>query len=165
MQKSRPKGADCKVIVERAHSAATSRKLWKGLVRFNREQAGPLRYSRTVLTARDEKGRLLGGLITQSWWQETYIELLWLASRARGAGLGGSLIKEAERRAQRRGSRVIHLSTYSFQAPAFYESQGYKRVGTVPGSPQGAKRYFYSKRLRAKSSKKHGLKPRARSPR
>jgi hypothetical protein len=48
---------------------------------------------------------------------------------------------------------VIHLSTYSFQAPAFYESQGYKRVGTVPGSPQGAKRYFYSKRLRAKVRK------------
>src|SRR5678815_2300700 len=78
MQKSRPKGADCKVVVERSHSAATSRKLWKGLIRFNREQAGPLRYSRTVLSARDEKGRLLGGLITQSWWQETYIELLWL---------------------------------------------------------------------------------------
>jgi len=165
MQKSRPKKAVCKVVMERTNSAATSRKLWKGLVGFNRAQAGPLRYSRTVLSARDEKGRLLGGLISQSWWQETYIELLWLASRARGAGLGGSLIKEAERRAQRRGSRVIHLSTYSFQAPAFYESQGYKRVGTVPGSPQGAKRYFYSKRLRAKSSKKHGLKPRARSPR
>ena len=163
MQKSRPKKAVCKVVMERINSAATSRKLWKGLVTFNREQAGPLRYSRTILSVRDEKGRLLGGLITQSWWQETYIELLWLASRARGAGLGGSLIKEAERRAQRRGSRVIHLSTYSFQAPAFYESQGYKRVGTVPGSPQGAKRYFYFKRVRAKSSQKHGRKPRARS--
>lgn len=163
MQKSRPRKAVCKVVLERTNSAATSRKLWKGLVRFNREQAGPLRYSRTVLSVRDEKGRLLGGLITQSWWQETYIELLWLAARARGAGLGGSLIKEAERRAQRRGSRVIHLSTYSFQAPAFYESQGYKRVGTVSGSPQGENRYFYFKRLRAKGSQKHGRKPRARS--
>ena len=163
MQKSRPKKAVCKVVMERINSAATSRKLWKGLVTFNREQAVPLRYSRTILSVRDEKGRLLGGLIAQSWWRETYIELLWLASRARGAGLGGSLIKEAERRAQRRGSRVIHLSTYSFQAPAFYESQGYKRVGTVPSSPQGANRYFYFKRLRAKSSQKRGKKPRARS--
>src|SRR6186713_249358 len=136
MQKSRPVKLDGKVVVERSHSAATSRKLCKGLIRFNREQAGPLRYSRSILSIRDEKGRLLGGLITQSWWQETYIELLWLAARARGAGLGGSLIKEAERRAQRRGSRVIHLSTYSFQAPAFYESQGYKRVGAISGSPQ-----------------------------
>jgi ribosomal protein S18 acetylase RimI-like enzyme len=106
---------------------------------------------------------LLGGLIAQSWWRETYIELLWLASRARGAGLGGSLIKEAERRAQRRGSRVIHLNTYSFQAPAFYESQGYKRVGTISGSPQGANRHIYFKRLRAKGSQKHAGKLRARS--
>ena len=163
MQKSRPGKLDGKIVVERSHSAATSRKLWKGLIRFNREQAGPLRYSRSILSIRDEKGRLLGGLITQSWWQETYIELLWLAARARGAGLGGSLIKEAERRAQRRGSRVIHLSTYSFQAPAFYESQGYKRVGAISGSPQDAKRYFYFKRLRAKGSQKHGQKPRARA--
>jgi ribosomal protein S18 acetylase RimI-like enzyme len=149
MQKSRPKREVCKVVVERLGSAATSRKLWKGLIRFNREQAGPLRYSRTILTVRDGKGRLLGGLITQSWWQETYIELLWLASRARGVGLGSSLIKEAERRAQRRGSRVIHLNTYSFQAPAFYESQGYKLIGTMSGSPKGASRHFYFKRLRA----------------
>src|SRR5258706_11024979 len=117
MQKSKPKRecqiksqAVCKVVVERLDSAATARKLWKGLIRFNCEQVGPLRYSRTILSVRDEKGRLLGGLITQSWWQETYIELLWLAPRARGFGLGSSLIKEAERRAQRRGSRVIHLN-------------------------------------------------------
>ena len=152
MQKSRPKEAAYKVAVERIDSSATSRKLWKGLVRFNREQAGPLRYSRTILGVRDEKGRLLGGLIMQSWWQETYIELLWLASRARRAGLGSSLIKEAERRAQQRGSRLIHLNTYSFQAPAFYESQGYILVGKFSGSPQGATRHFYFKRLRARRS-------------
>ena len=170
MQKSRRKRgrqiisqAVCKVLAERSDSAATSRKLWKGLIRFNREQAGPLRYSRTILSVRDENGRLFGGLITQSWWQETYIELLWLAPRARGVGLGSSLIKEAERRAQRRGSRVIHLNTYSFQAPAFYERQGYKRFGTMSGSPQGANRHFYVKRLRAKGSQKPRRKPRVRS--
>ena len=136
MQKSRPKKAVCKVVMERTNSAATSRKLWKGLIRFNRAQAGPLHYSRTVLSARDEKGRLLGGLISQSWWQETYIELLWLASRARGAGLGGSLIKEAERRAQRRGSRVIHLSTYSFQALLFTRARGINALAQCQAHPK-----------------------------
>jgi hypothetical protein len=58
MQKSRPRKAVCKVVLERTNSAATSRKLWKGLVGFNREQAGPLRYSRTVLSVRDEKGAI-----------------------------------------------------------------------------------------------------------
>ena len=137
------------VVAERSDPAAVSRALWKGLVRFNREQAGPLRYKRTVLSVRDATGRILGGLILQSYWRESYIELLWLSARARRAGFGSLLLKEAERRAQGRGSALIHLNTYSFQAPGFYEKQGYQRFGGMSGSPQGASRHFYVKRLRA----------------
>lgn len=138
-----------RVVAERSDAAAVSRLLWKGLLQFNREQAGPFRYKRTVLSVRDAKGRLLGGLILQSYWRESYVELLWLAARARRAGLGSKLLKEAERRAQRRGSRLIHLNTYSFQAPGFYAKQGYQRVGGISGSPQGESRHFYVKRLPA----------------
>ena len=137
------------VVAERSDPDAVSRALWKGLVRFNRAQAGPFRYKRTVLSVRDDKGRLLGGLILESYWRESYIELLWLSARARRAGFGSQLLKEAERRAQRRGSRLIHLNTYSFQAPGFYEKQGYQRFGRMSGSPQGESRHFYVKRLRA----------------
>lgn len=136
------------VVERRSRSSAVSRELWSGLVRFNRTKAGPLRYSRIVLSARDAKGQLLGGLILQSYWRESYIELLWLSARARGAGLGSSLIKEAERRARTRGSRLIHLNTFSFQAPGFYEKQGYRRFGGMSGSPKGHSRHFYAKRLR-----------------
>jgi len=138
-----------RVVAERSDPAAVSRELWKGLVRFNREQAGPLRYKRTVLSVRDGNGRLLGGLILESYWRESYIELLWLSARARRAGYGSRLIKEAERRARRRGSHLIHLNTYSFQAPGFYEKQGYQRFGAMSGSPQGESRHYYVKRIRA----------------
>ena len=138
-----------KLVAERSDLAATSRELWKGLIKFNREQAGRLRYKRTVLSVRDDKGRLMGGLIMQSYWHESYIELLWLAARARKAGFGSMLIREAERRARRRGSRVIHLNTYAFQAPGFYAKQGYQRFGGISGSPQRESRHFYAKRLRA----------------
>jgi GNAT superfamily N-acetyltransferase len=137
-----------RVIVERSDPAAVSRELWKGLVNFNRKQAGPLRYTRTVISARDANGRVMGGLILQSYWRESYVELLWLSARARGTGIGTRLIDEAERRARRRGSRLIHLNTYSFQAPGFYEKQGYRRFGVLPGSPQGKSRHFYVKRLK-----------------
>jgi len=116
---------------------------------FNRAQAGPLRYKRDVISARDAKGRLLGGIILQSYWRETYVELLWLAEQARREGLGGKLLGAAERRARDRGSRHIHLNTYSFQAPGFYEKQGYRRFGVISGSPRGGSRHFYVKRLRA----------------
>lgn len=143
---TRRKGAA--VVVERLNAAAVSRELWRGLLRFNRQQVGALRYSRKVLSVRDAKGRLLGGLILQSYWRESYIELLWLSARARGTGEGSKLIAAAEREARRRGSRLIHLNTYSFQAPGFYEKQGYRRFGAMSGSPKGKRRYFYVKHLR-----------------
>jgi GNAT superfamily N-acetyltransferase len=135
------------VLERRSRTPAVSRELWAGLMRFNRSKAGPLRYSRIVLSARDRKGRLLGGLILQSYWRESYIELLWLSARAREAGVGSSLIRKAEERARRRGSRLIHLNTFSFQAPGFYRKQGYRRFGSMSGSPKGHSRHFVAKRL------------------
>ena len=141
-----------KLVAERSSSGAVSRALWNGLIRFNRENAGPLRYTRTVLSARDAKGKLLGGLILQSYWRESYVELLWLSARARGSGLGTRLIKEAERRAKKRGSHLIHLNTFSFQAPGFYEKQGYRRFGGMSGSPKGESRHFYVKHLHGRTA-------------
>ena len=141
--------APVRIVAERSNASAVSRALWKGIVSFNRRHAGPLKYERAVLSARDGKRRVLGGLILQSYWRESYIEVFWLSARARRAGLGSRLIQEAERRARRRGSRLIHLNTYSFQAPRFYEKQGYRRFGGISGSPRGASRHFYVKRLRA----------------
>jgi len=148
MSKGRGDEIAARIVVERSNRTAASRKLWKGLVSYNRERAGPFRYSRSVISVRGAKGKLLGGLILQSYWRESYIELLWLSVRARGEGLGTSLLDEAERRARRRGSRLIHLTTYSFQAPGFYEKRGYRRFAKLSGSPRGRSRYFYVKRLR-----------------
>lgn len=134
-----------RVTAERRNARAVARQLWRGLIRFNRKTAGPFDYSRVVLCARSPSGRIVGGLILQSYWRESYVELLWLSDRARGQGLGRELIQEAERRARRRGSKLIHLNTYSFQAPGFYEKLGYRRCGAMRGSPKGARRYFYVK--------------------
>lgn len=139
-----------RIVAERSSARAVSRKLWSGLIRYNRKTAGPFHYSRTVLSVRGGKGRLLGGLILQSYWTESYVELLWLSDKARRQGYGRRLIAEAERRARRRGSLLIHLNTYSFQAPGFYEKLGFQRVGGMSGSPQGHSRLFYVKRLPAR---------------
>jgi ribosomal protein S18 acetylase RimI-like enzyme len=136
-----------RIAAEGKRARASSRKLWEGLIRYNRQQAGPLRYSRTVLTVCDRKGKLLGGTILQSYWKETYVELLWLSAQARRLGLGRRLIQEAERRARRRGSVLLHLNTYSFQAPGFYEKLGFKRLGGMQGSPRCESRHFYAKHL------------------
>ena len=137
-----------RIVVERSNAAALSRALWKGLVEFNRGAVGPLRYSRKVVTVRGANGRVLGGLILESYLRESYVELLWLSPAARGARLGSRLLQAGERLARERGSVLIHLNTYSFQAPRFYEKHGYRRFGSMAGSPAGGSRYFYVKRLR-----------------
>ena len=135
------------IVEERRNVGEVSRQLWRGLARFNQKTAGTYHYSRVVLTVRSARGRILGGLILQQWWKESYIELLWLSERARRHGYGRELIAEAERRARRRGSKLLHLNTYSFQAPRFYEKLGFRRFGKMSGSPKGESRYFYAKRL------------------
>lgn len=145
----KPAQRAARIAVERSNPAAVSRALWKGLVAFNREAVGPLRYSRKVVTVRGANGRVLGGLILESYLRESYVELLWLSAAARGARLGSRLLAQAERLARERGSVLIHLNTYSFQAPRFYEKQGYRRFGSLAGSPAGGSRHFYVKRLRS----------------
>ena len=142
MKQRRPR-----VVAERKDAGKVAKRVWRGLIRFNLETAGPFRYSRTVLTARSETGAIVGGLVMQSWWKESFVELLWLAKHARRHGMGSELIAEAERRARRRGSKLMHLSTYSFQAPRFYEKHGFRCIGKVSGSPEGESRFYYVKRL------------------
>lgn len=135
------------LVIERSRSGAVSRELWKGLIAFNRKEGGSLHYRRTVISARDPKGRLLGGLILESYWRESYVELLWISAKSRGAGLGSLLLRKAESLAARRGSRIIHLNTFSFQAPRFYEAHGYRRFGRLTGSPAGHSRHYFVKYL------------------
>jgi GNAT superfamily N-acetyltransferase len=132
---------------KRANVRAVSRLLWQGLTRYNLEAGGPFRYSRRILTVRSDSGRVLGGVILRSYWNETFVELLWLSKKARRQGCGRLLMAEAERRARRRGSVLMHLDTYSFQAPGFYEKLGFRRFGSLRGSPRGASRHWYVKQL------------------
>jgi GNAT superfamily N-acetyltransferase len=136
-----------RIVAEKSRSREVSELLWRGLIRYNRTQAGPLRYTRTVLSVRDANGKIAGGLILENYWKESYVELLWVSSKMRGRDLGTRLILEAEKRARRRGSKLLHLNTFSFQAPRFYEKLGFRRFGALHGSPEGASRYFYVKRI------------------
>jgi len=144
---AKPTKRKASIVAERSNARDASRLLWRGLARFNQKTAGKYHYRRTVLTARSDSGRIVGGLILQSWWKESYIELLWLSERERRRGVGSELVAEAERRARRRGSKLLHLNTYSFQAPRFYEKLGFRCCGRMSGSPKGESRYFYVKRL------------------
>lgn len=61
--------------------------------------------------------------------------MLWVASADRGGGVGGRLLAAAETEARRRGCTQILTSSFSFQAPGFYERHGYAEYARHPDLP------------------------------
>ncbi|WP_195176669.1 N-acetyltransferase [Mesorhizobium sp. INR15] len=65
------------------------------------------------------------------------IKTLWIADSERGKGLGSRLLDAAEQEARRRGCHVIHLASFTFQAPDFYEKHGFERLAQFEDFPRG----------------------------
>jgi ribosomal protein S18 acetylase RimI-like enzyme len=139
------------VVTEKRDAGAIARFVRSGLIKYNRTKAGKFEYSRVILSARDGSRSVVGGLVCELFWNAMYIELLWIADTARGRGHGRRLMRQAEQTARQHGRQLIYLSTYSFQAPEFYEKLGYRRFGELEGHPPGASRMFYVKRLSSRT--------------
>lgn len=69
--------------------------------------------------------------------QPTELKRMWIASAARGMGLGRRLLAELEGRASAAGSRMIHLETNRtlHEAIALYRSAGYREVAAFNDEP------------------------------
>ncbi|MGA5139538.1 GNAT family N-acetyltransferase [Streptomyces azureus] len=101
-----------------------------------------------VWAVNDTDDDLAGGLVGYTWATWLHVTYLWVDERHRGAGLGAGLLREAERIAsEKRGCRAARLETWDFQAPRFYEKQGYEVVCVVPDYPPGITEYLLTKRL------------------
>jgi GNAT superfamily N-acetyltransferase len=74
-----------------------------------------------------------------------------VAPGLRGRGLATRLIAAAEAAAAARGcSQTVHF-TYSFQARALYEQNGYELIACVKDFPSGTDVLWYRKRLKERS--------------
>lgn len=90
---------------------------------------------------------LLAGLCGSTWGGCGYIELLWVRADYRRRGLGARLLEAGESEIRRRGCDQVGLSTYSFQAPAFYIHAGYIECGRRSAFPHGHDQILFMKRL------------------
>ena len=101
-----------------------------------------------AIFVRDDAGAMVAGLHGWTWGRTGFVRTLWVRHDARRRGLGARLVAAAEREAVRRGCRVMHLDTHSYQAPGFYRGLGYEEIGVLPGWPdEGSTRIFFRKRL------------------
>lgn len=121
-----------------------------GLLQYNMEQTGgKLREPDLDIcyAARDENGRIVGGIQGSTYLYALEIDVLWTQESHRGQGVASRLLRQAECQAAKAGCTLAHLTTYSFQAPRFYEKQGYRICGSVDGFPDGICLFVLKKTL------------------
>lgn len=95
----------------------------------------------------DEAGDLAGGLTAWTWGTLCSVDMLWVREDLRHTGWGGRLMRAAEAEAARRGCTDMIVSTYSFQAPAFYPRLGFTERARIRGVPGGHEDIYFHKRI------------------
>lgn len=139
------------VVVIEDPSPEDRRAVDDGLQAHAAGHGAPLTRKRLAVLLKDEASTTLAGAL--AYWYPAHgtgvLEDLWVADALRGRGAGRLLVQRTEGALRERGCELIHLDTFEFQAPGFYDKLGYQIFGslTYPGS--GRVRYFLSKNLNA----------------
>lgn len=86
----------------------------------------------------DDAGQLLAGLSGWTWGPCAGISLVWVREDSRRTGCGGRLLAAAEDVVRGRGCNRVFVSSFSFQAPRFYERHGFVECARVENYPLDA---------------------------
>ena len=119
----------------------------ESLNKFNQAIVGDDGHAPIHIVEYDTDGTIIGGIIGGTYWGWMYVDILWVHEDHRRGGIGSKLLQEAEKEALRRGCHHVHLDTMSWQAPEFYQKQGYETVGILPDIPSGNQKYLLIKSL------------------
>ncbi|MEW8967590.1 GNAT family N-acetyltransferase [Exiguobacterium alkaliphilum] len=95
----------------------------------------------------ERDGEIIAGLYGSVYWGWFDLDRLWVAEAYGKQGLGSRLLAAGEAKAQALGATQVKLTTFSFQAKAFYELYGYEVAGVLRDYPPGADYYMMTKRL------------------
>jgi GNAT superfamily N-acetyltransferase len=119
------------------------------LSEFNLATSGVHVRSEFTVKIEDDADGLVAGLSGWTWGTCAGISLVWVRADRRAQGAGARLLAAAERVARERGCHQIVVSSFTFQAPGFYERHGFVETGRTDGLPiEGAADVHLAKRLR-----------------
>ncbi len=139
------------ISVTTAPSAEDARVISEALVAHNRRTIGDLADpdsgEQLFVLAREDDGRLVGGLRAACFWNVLHLEVMWVSEALRGHAIGSTLLERAERFAIEHGYERALLETTSWQAKPFYEKRGYEVLASIPDYPKGHVMFLMTKRL------------------
>ena len=137
-----------RVAVTDNATPAVRRVITAGLSQYNREMAGYCdARNLSVLVLDSDSNRVVGGLLGRTSLGLFFIDLFFLPKPLRGNGIGTQVMEYAETEARERGCSTAVLYTITFQAPGFYERQGYQVLGRIECKPPGYTRLCMIKAL------------------
>ncbi|SET54887.1 Acetyltransferase (GNAT) family protein [Salinibacillus kushneri] len=97
---------------------------------------------------KNDKDEIVGGITGTIYWDHLHVDFLWVDNRERSRGNGTKLLNKIEDFARTRGCNFMFLDTFSFQAPEFYQKNGFEVFGTINNHPvEGHQQYFLIKRF------------------
>jgi len=144
------------MIIERVHESEQSYRLameqvhaWLG------EHAGGYGVSDDMQALGwkvNRAGETVGILTGRLMWDWIFVKMLAVAPNYQRQGIGRMLMEKAETYAKEYQLTGIHLDTFTYQAPAFYEKLGYVEFGRLTDLPPGHTRIYYAKRLKTKGN-------------
>ena len=114
---------------------------------YNRSKREKAESEPLNLYVEDDKGELMAGLVAETFGNWLEIEYLFVKEEFRGQGIGSQLLQQAESEAKKKNCRYAFVNTYQFQAPTFYQKQGYEEVFTLKDYPYTGQRHYYQKEL------------------
>jgi GNAT superfamily N-acetyltransferase len=119
-----------------------------GLDDFNDEVIGYGDRKALAVVIKDAvSGKTVGGALGRSSLGLLFLDLFYLPQSLRGSGLGTQILNAFEEEGRKRGCCSAVLYTLSFQAPQFYERNGWRIFGDIPCHPDGTSRVFLTKLL------------------
>jgi GNAT superfamily N-acetyltransferase len=117
------------------------------LYEYNCQQTGVADGQWLALFLRDDQGTIQAGLKGWTWCGSCYIQTVWVHPDLRGHDIGTRLLQAAEQEARTRGCHQIVLTSFSFQAPGFYQKLGFEVFAVLEEHPRGHQHYYLRKRL------------------
>jgi GNAT superfamily N-acetyltransferase len=136
-----------RIVVERDPEAAeaTGAAVLSGLRAFNRRTLGDA--GSDLVSVRGDDGAIAGGAVGEVGLGYLFVRYLWIDESLRGRDLGAMVLKHLEDQARGLGAANAYVDTFSFQAPGFYDKQGYRAFGRLDDFPPGHSRFWMTKAL------------------
>ncbi len=106
------------------------------------------RQEKTFISTAYVNGIKAGGIVARRLFESCYIDLLAVVPDFRSHGIGTRLLERLEQECRNEGIGTLFLNTQDFQAPNFYEQNGFERIGEMKDVPfKGTIRIFFVKRI------------------